>query len=57
MLKYLLLGIILISILVIVLIIYLIRFEKYQASIGALRPSYPGEYKEIGGVPRGLGWV
>ena len=31
--------------------------EDYQAAIGALRPSYPGEYEDIGGVPRGLGWV
>ena len=31
--------------------------DRYQASIGALRPSYPGEYKDIGGIPRGLGWL
>ena len=55
-------GLLFIGALVLTLIIYLIiRHEKYkdnyEAAIGALRPSYPGEYDDIGGVPRGLGWV
>jgi hypothetical protein len=55
-------GLISIGALVLTLIIYLIiRYETYRdnygAAIGALRPSHPGEYEDIGGIPSGLGWV
>ncbi len=60
--KNLMVGLIAVSCLVTALIIYLIvRHERtndgYQGAVGALRPSSPGEYDDIGGVPRGLGWV
>ena len=60
--KDLMIGLVSVGALVIGLIIYLIiRHEKYKdnygAAVGALRPSYPGEYDDIGGVPRGLGWL
>jgi hypothetical protein len=63
--KDLKIGLLAVGALVLFLVIYLIvRHEKYrrhrdnyQAAIGALRPSYPGEYEDIGGIPRGLGWV
>ncbi len=61
--KDFILGLVTVTCLVLILIVYLvIRHEKtnkdgYQAAIGALRPSSPGEYNYIGGVPRGLAWV
>ena len=63
--KDLMIGLASVGALVLGLIIYLVvrherykrRRDNYEAAIGALRPSYPGEYKDIGGVPRGLGWL
>jgi hypothetical protein len=60
--KDLIFGLIFIGCFVLSIIIYLvIRHESYkdsyQEDVGALRPSYPGEYDIIGGRPGGLGWV
>jgi len=54
-------GLSTVGLLLVLVIIYLVirknNSDHYQAAIGALRPSHPGEYEDIGGVPRGLGWV
>ena len=63
--KDLRIGLLAVGALVLFIVIYLIirhekygsRRDNYQAAIGALRPSHPGEYEDIGGAPRGLGWV
>ena len=62
--KDLILGLSVVGLLVVVIIVYLIarhelknKGESYQGAVGALRPSSPGEYDDIGGVPSGLGWV
>ncbi len=60
--KDLVFGLAAVGCLVLIIILYLVfRHERtndgYQGAVGALRSYSPGEYDEIGGVPRGLGWV